>query len=121
MIGWTDEELERIGHARVVHVAPRRPDGALGNRVTVQAVAADGAVYIRSVHGPGASWFRTLREAGEGHIQAGGVSRDVVVEPAVDPGLDLDSAYRETYGGGRPLRAITGPLAVRATLKITPS
>lgn len=120
MSAWTEDELSRISQAKVVHVAPVRPDGGLGKRVTVQAVAADGAIYIRSVHGPGVEWFRTLRHAGQGHIEAAGISRDVVVEPAADPAIDLDSAYRETFGGGRPLRAITGPLAVRATLKVMP-
>ena len=38
MVMWTSDELARMGGAEEIEIAVRRPDGQMGNRVTIWAV-----------------------------------------------------------------------------------
>ena len=61
-------------------------------------VVVDGELYVRSVRGPDAVWFRSTQLRLRGRVEAGGVTRDVSYERA-DPELDdtIDAAYRSKY------------------------
>lgn len=98
MTAWTSDELDRIGGAEELRLTTRRPDGTRRGPVTIWVVRHGDDLYIRSYRGPGGSWFRYARERRDGHIQAGGVDRDVTF---ADAGHDLDdqidAAYRAKY------------------------
>jgi len=122
MTAWTNEELTRIGAAEELQIASARSDGTLRSPVTIWVVRNGDDLFVRAVRGRG-GWFRGSLASHEGHIRAGGVSRDVAfVEP--DPGVAdaLDAAYRSKYR--RYAESIVGsvvtPAARSATLKLVP-
>ena len=66
--------------------------------IPVWVVAHGDELYVRSVNGPAAAWYRGAQATHEGHIHAGGVAKDVTFVDA-DPSLadTLDAAYRTKY------------------------
>lgn len=98
MTAWTNDELTRVGAAQELQIASIRRDGTLGRPRTIWVVPYGGDLYIRSVNGPAAAWFRGTQVRHEGHIRAGGVDRDVAFADA-DHSLDdqIDAAYRTKY------------------------
>jgi hypothetical protein len=72
MTGWTNDELSRVGDAEELQIASTRQDGTLSSPRTIWVVPHGGDLYVRSVNGPGAAWFRGTQVRREGHIQAGG-------------------------------------------------
>src|SRR5437588_488648 len=55
---WTSDELTKIGTADELRMAGRRRDGTLRNPVTIWGVRHDASLYVRSVNGRNATWFR---------------------------------------------------------------
>ncbi len=98
MTTWRSDELTRIGNAEELQIASLRRDGTLGSPRTIWVVRYGDDLYVRSVNGRTAAWFRGTQVRREGRIQAGGVGKDVTFADA-DPGLDdeLDAAYRAKY------------------------
>lgn len=102
MTAWTEDELDRIGRAGELDIATRRADGTLRKPRIVWVVRVGDALYVRSVNGPDAAWYRGTRTAMQGRIEAGGLDRDVAFVDAgrTDDGtLDdaIDDAYRAKY------------------------
>lgn len=54
---WTSDELNDIGVADELELAPVRRDGTLRDPVTMWVVRHGDDVYVRSVNGPGSSWL----------------------------------------------------------------
>ena len=83
-------------------------------------------LYLRSVNGPDAAWYRFTRTSRQGRIQAGGVARDVTWidvdatgQPDVDPAAD--AAYARKYQGSAAAVAhINSPLARTTTMRAEP-
>src|SRR6267143_2634544 len=98
MTTWTNDELARVGTAEELQIASRRRDGTLGSPRTIWVVPHGDDLYVRSVNGPGADWFRDTRVRHEGHIRAGGVDKDVAFEDE-DHSIDdhIDATYRTKY------------------------
>jgi hypothetical protein len=98
MTGWTNDELTRIGDAEELQIASTRSDGTLSSPRTIWVVRHGDDLYVRSVNGPSAAWFRGTQARRVGHIGAGGVERDVTFADA-DHSLDdqIDAAYRNKY------------------------
>jgi hypothetical protein len=121
MTNWTDDQLDRIGGAAEVAIAPRRPDGSLGTTTIIWVVRQGTGIYVRSWRGPRGQWFTAAKRTGEGHIRAGAVDRDVTFEPAegVDRGA-IDRAYRAKYGRSSYVDAMVTDTAAAATLRIIP-
>ena len=120
---WTEDELDRVGRATELEVAPRRADGTLRPYVTIWHVRLGDAVYVRSARGPENGWFRRARTGGTGRIRSGGVERDVTFEDA-DPSVrdDVTAAYHEKYDryGPAPVGAVTGDDVLETTLRVLP-
>jgi hypothetical protein len=122
---WTDEELRGIGGATELHVASRRPDGALRPYVTIWGVRSGPDVYIRSAYGPQNGWFRRAAESGVGRIRAGGIERDVNFERLdTDSPVhgDIDAAYHAKYDryGPQIVGSVVGSAAAGVTLQVLP-
>jgi hypothetical protein len=123
MTTWTSDELTRIGSAEELEIAPRRRDGSLARPRTIWVVRHGDDLYVRSVNGRTSAWFRGTQVNHEGHIRAGGVSKDVTLaDPGDDIGDDLDGAYRDKYrhNAASIVDSITSPQARAATLKLVP-
>ena len=123
MTAWTNDELTRIGDAEELEISSARRDGTLGSPRTIRVVPHGGGLYVRSVNGPSAAWFRGTQVRHEGHIQAGGVDRDVTFADA-DHHLDddIDAAYRSKYRRyARSITdSITSPGARSTTTRLLP-
>ena len=123
MTMWTSDELNKIGTAEELEIASLRRDGTLRNPVTIWVIRHGDDLYVRSVNGRTAAWFRGTQVRHEGHIQAGGVDKDVTFVDA-DPDLNdqIDAAYRTKYR--RYAASIVGSVlsaeARSATLKLVP-
>ncbi len=123
MAAWTSDELTKIGAAEELEIAPRRPDGTLRNPVPIWVVGVGDDLYVRSWGGRGGAWFRGAQARREGHIQAGGVDKDVRFLDA-DPDLQdkIDDAYRTKYRrhGGQYVDPMVCPDARATTMKLVP-
>jgi hypothetical protein len=123
MTAWTSDELTRIGTAEELQIASRRRDGTLGSPRTIWVVRHGDDLYIRSVNGPSSDWFRNTRVRHEGHIEAGGVDKDVTFTDATgDIGEQLDAAYRTKYRryAHSIIDSVVSPTARSATIKLQP-
>jgi hypothetical protein len=109
MNGWTRGELEKIGAAEELEIAPLGRDGTLRKPVTVWVVRVGDDFYVRSWRGPTGTWFRAARRHREGRIHAGGVEKDVTFaeEPDRDINDRIDAAYRTKLSPTR--RAVRRP------------
>jgi hypothetical protein len=120
MTVWTDDELTRIGAAGELRIAGLRDDGSLRKLVIIWQVRVGDHIYVRSVNGPDAAWFRGTQLRGEGRIESGGVTKDVVVTRDDSSDAEIDAAYRTKYGAGSAVRSITSILATSTTLRVDP-
>jgi hypothetical protein len=129
MTTWTSEDLAKFDAADEFEVSSLRPDGTLTGPRTIWAARDGDELYVRSVNGPGAAWFRSTRARHEGHIQAGGAEWDVTFED-VDHGSDhtaatgldarIDAAYRSKYRrySANIVDSINSPQARSTTIKL---
>ncbi len=124
MTAWTSSELTKIGKAEELQIASLRDDGTLRKAVTIWVVRLGDDLYVRAVNGRTGVWFRGAQVRHEGHIQAGGVEKDVTFVEEPDPALNgqIDAAYRTKYR--RYAEAIVGSIvsaeARAATIRLVP-
>jgi hypothetical protein len=123
MTAWTSDELSKIAAADELQIAPVRRDGTLRKPVTIWVVRYGDDLYVRSVKGRTAAWFRGTQDRGEGHIRSGGVDKDVTfVDAGDDIDDELDAAFRTKYSryDARFVDPMMAPEARAATLKLVP-
>ena len=123
MTMWTNDELSKVGTAEELQIASLRRDGTLGSPRTIWVVPYGDDLYVRSVNGPAAAWFRGTRVGHEGHIRAGGVDKDVAFVDADHTIEDqIDAAYRTKYRryAKSITDSITSPGARSTTIKLVP-
>ncbi|MDX1612786.1 MAG: DUF2255 family protein [Candidatus Promineifilaceae bacterium] len=99
MSKWTDDELNRIGKAEELEIAPARGDGTLRKPTTIWGIRVGDDLYVRSYRGRDGAWFRAAQTSQEGRIWAGGVEKDVTFVEVSDANLNaqIDDAYRSKY------------------------
>jgi hypothetical protein len=123
MTTWTIDELSRIGPAEELEIASVRGDGRLRKPVTIWVVRLGDDLYVRSVNGRDSAWFRGVQVRHEGHIQAGGVDKDVTfVEAPPEINDPVDAAYRTKYRryAESIVSTIVTPQARSATIQLVP-
>jgi hypothetical protein len=122
MAAWTSDELARIGAADELQIAAYRVDGTLRNPVIIWVVAHDNKLYVRSVNGRDAAWFRGVQATHEGHIGANGIDKEVAfVDAPHEIDDELDAAYRAKYASSPSgVDEIVSPQARSATLELVP-
>ena len=121
---WTSNELNEIGTTEELQITSLRRDGTQRNPVTIWVVRLGGDLYVRSVNGRTSAWFRGAQVRHEGHIQAGGVDKEVTFmeESASNINDQIDAVYRAKYRryAASIINHITGPEARSATIKVVP-
>jgi hypothetical protein len=123
MTAWTNDELTKIEKAEELRLASVRRDGTLRNPVTVWVVRTGDDLYVRSMNGRDAAWFRGTQTRHEGRIWAGGVEKDVsFVEADSDVNDPIDAAYRSKYRryGANLVNHMLTPGVQAATIKLVP-
>ena len=93
MNGWTSEELTKIGTAEELRIRSLGRDGTLRNPTTIWVVRHGEDLYVRPVNGRTSGWFRGTQVRQEGHIQSGGVDKDVTFV-YVDAADEVNAADR---------------------------
>ena len=120
---WTSDQLDRIGKAEELQIASIRQDGKLSKPVTIWVARSGDDLYVRSVRGRNAHWFRGTQVRHEGRIRAGGVQQDVTFVDADREITDeVDAAYRAKYRryAGSILNSVLTPEARSTTIKLVP-
>jgi hypothetical protein len=99
MAAWTSDELTSTGDAEELRIASQRRDGTLRKSVIVWVVRHGDDLYVRSVNGRTGAWFRGIQSRHEGHIQAGGVQKDVSFVEETDAVINdqIDAVFRTKY------------------------
>ena len=126
MSTWSSEDLDRIGAADELQIAPRRPDGSAERYTPIWVVRVGDDLYVRSWRGKRGAWYRNALSTHFGRIRAGGVERDVTLTDSGDakdtPHEDIDRQYRTKYGRYDPtyVEPMTAGTARAATLRIDP-
>jgi hypothetical protein len=120
---WTSDELNKIGSAEELEIMSLRQDGTLRKPVTIWVVRLGDDLYVRSVNGRTAGWFRGVQERHEGRIWAGGVEKNVAFVEETNAEIigQVDSAYSSKY---RRYPQYVAPLLTAesraATIKLLP-
>lgn len=107
-------------------ITSRRTDGSLRPGRIIWGVELDGELYVRSVNGPDATWYRGTRTRHAGRITAGGHDADVTfVDVPADTALNdaIDRAYRGKYRrySANTVDRITSPEARSTTMHVVPA
>jgi hypothetical protein len=123
MTQWKSDQLDKIGRAEEVQIESVRRDGTLHKPVTVWVVRHGDDLYVRSVRGRKADWFRGTQQRHEGRIRARGVQEDVTFGDAGhDIDDEVDAAYQAKYRryAGSILNSVLTPEARSTTIKLVP-
>jgi len=123
MTTWTSEELNKIGTAEELRVTSLRSDGTMRKPVTIWVVRIGDDLYVRSVNGRTSAWFSGVQARHEGHIQAGGVEKDVTFleEAGLEINKQIDAAYHAKYRRyPSSVDHINSPEARLATIRLVP-
>ena len=123
MTTWTREELDKVGAAEELALAPLQRDGAQRKPVTIWVVRVREELCVRSVNGRSSCWFRGAQVRHAGRVSAGGVEKDVIFTDG-DLRLNdaIDAAYRAKYRRyqARIVDSIVSPEARSATIRLLP-
>jgi hypothetical protein len=123
MSAWMTDDLDGIGTADELELTTLRSDGTPRKPVTIWVVRNGDDLFIRSWRGERAAWFRSAQARHQGHIQAGGIDRDVLfADAAQDLNDQIDAAYRAKYTPVAPsyVEPMVSPQARATTLKLEP-
>lgn len=121
MSAWTADEIARLARTDELDIAGRRGDGSLRRPVIIWMVTLGTELYVRSVNGADASWFRGTQVSGLGHISAGGVEKDVAFTRVTELDDELDAAYHAKYSRwSSAVARITSATARTTTLRVDP-
>jgi hypothetical protein len=122
MTTWTSDELDKMGAAKGLEIAPLRRDGAPHKPVTIWVVRVGDDLYVRSWRAGRGAWFRNARVRREGRIWAGGLQKDVafVEETGSDINDQVDAAYRAKYRPSQYVEPMVSAEVRATTLKLLP-
>ena len=124
MTTWTSDEFNKIERAEELQIASLRRDGTLRKSLPIWVVRVGEDLYVRSMNGRTAAWFRGVQERHEGHIRAGGVDKDVTFgeESNSEVNDQIDRAYGTKYGryAASIISHMTSPGLRSATIKLVP-
>jgi len=123
---WSSDDLDLLGRTGEVEVSSVRHDGSWSRSRTVWIVRVGDELYLRSVNGPDAAWYRSTRSRHQGRVEARGTVRDVAWvdidasgDPAIDPAIDAEYA-RKYRGSTSAIAQINGPEARSTTMRVDP-
>lgn len=118
---WSTALRTAVAAAEEIEVSAQRSDGSWSTPRVIWIVGVGDGLYVRSVNGPDANWFRHTQERHRGRVVAAGVATQVrfaAPAPGVEEAVDL--AYRVKYGryAARTLDRITSDRARSTTRQL---
>ena len=90
MAAWTDDELQRIGDAEELQIAPRAPRRHETRPTTIWVVRVGDDLYVRVREAARSGLVSHARASGAGADPAGGVEKDVTFDDAAVAALRRD-------------------------------
>ena len=72
-VGWSAEELERIGTAQELRISTSRADGTLRREVPIWVVRVSGHVYVRTWYRRDNGWFGHAVDSRRARIRVPGL------------------------------------------------
>jgi hypothetical protein len=121
MTAWTKDEPTKSGQQMSCRLRP--PTGQHATKAVIIVVRVGDDLYVRSAHGRNSAWFRGAQVRHEGHIQAGGVHKDVTFVDEADPDINnqIDAAYLTKYSRyPQYVAPMVTPEVRAATIKLVP-
>jgi len=121
-VTFAETDLSAIAGAEEVRIETRAADGTVHTTI-IWIVEHDGQLYIRSVNGPGARWFREATADTSIALLVEGRRYPAHVVPATDPAsieacsAGLRAKYKADYSLGSMLQDDTLP----TTLRVVPA
>jgi hypothetical protein len=116
------DDVAAIAAAEEIRIETTAPDGT-AHRTIIWIVTHEGEVYVRSVNGPDARWYREATATGEVALHVEGRRIPARVEPAADAaGIAACSAGLEAkYKGDYSLASMLKPETLPTTLRVVPA
>ena len=117
-----EPDLAAIAAADEIEIETRATDGAV-HRTIIWIVTNDGAVYVRSVNGPGARWYREAIASGDVTLHVDGRRIPARVEAAADTtSVEACSmALRAKYKADYSLQSMLMPETLPTTRRVVPA
>ena len=118
-----ESDRAALAAAEEIRIETRSPSGS-AHRTIIWVAEHDGVIYIRSVNGPEARWYREATESGPGSVAIHVDGRRVPVQlvPATDPASieacsdGLRAKYRRSYS----LQSMLVDDVLDTTLRVEP-
>ena len=117
-----EEDLAALAAAEEIEIETQAESGIV-HRTVIWVVDRDGDVYLRSVNGAGARWYREATSGRHAAIHVAGRRLPVTLESAADAaGIEacsegLRAKYRRSYS----LAAMLAPEVLQTTLRVVPA
>ena len=118
---FAEADLSAIAGAEEVRIETRAADGTT-HRTIIWIVEHDGQLYIRSVNGPDARWYREATADTAIALLVGDQRFEAHVVPATDPAsIEACSAgLRAKYKADYSLASMLKPETLPTTLRVVP-
>lgn len=115
-------DLTAIARAEEVRIETHAPDGT-AHRTIIWIVEQDGELYIRSVNGPDARWFREATADTAVALIVDGRRYEAHVVPATDPASieACSEGLRRKYQGDYSLGSMLAEKTLPTTLRVVPA
>lgn len=122
MAAFPAEQLERIDKREEVEIETRAADGTV-HRVIIWAVVDDGEVFVRSVRGAKARWYRELMREGSGVLRVAEEHIPVRAIQAPDEAsvTRTTQALHRKYQGDPAVWAMVREDVLETTLRLEPA
>jgi len=121
-VTFAETDLTAIAQAEEVRIETRAADGTV-HRTIIWIVEHDGQLYVRSVNGAGARWFREATADTAVALLLGDRRYLAHVVPATDPAsIEACSAgLRAKYRGDSSLGSMLEAQTLPTTLRVVPA
>lgn len=119
---FAEADLSAVARAEEVRIETHGPDGTT-HRTIIWIVEHDGQLYVRSVNGPEARWYREATADTAVALLVDGRRIEAHVVPATDPAsIEACSAgLRAKYKGDYSLGSMLQPKTLPTTLRVVPA
>lgn len=121
-VSFSNEDLALLERTEEVEIETRAPDGPV-HRTVIWIVVDDGDVFIRSVRGATARWYREATANPAVAVHVAGRRLTATAIPATDPdSIDRATAgLRRSYASDPALRTMIRPEVLDTTLRLEPT
>ena len=116
------DDVAALAAAEEIKIETRAPDGTV-HQTIIWVMVHDGVVYVRSVNGPEARWYREATATGDVALHVDGRRIPARVEAAADEaGVAACSAALEVkYKGDYSLASMLEADTLPTTLRVVPA